>query len=76
MDKIYVLEFADCGKYCAYATREKAKQVLWESYCDELLPTFSESNRETYYAEDYKSLEESGYIIDYGYIEEVAFVNE
>jgi hypothetical protein len=76
MNKIYVLNFNDNGCYCAYATKDAAKKVLWESYCDELLPTFSELNREAYYDEDLKTLEEDGYIIDYGWVEEVTFVNE
>jgi hypothetical protein len=76
MKNIYILHFNDDGVYCAYATKEAAKKVLWECYCDELLPTFSELNRETYYDEDYKSWEEDDYIIDYGWVEEVTFVNE
>jgi hypothetical protein len=76
MDRIYVLNFNDSGNYCAYATREAAKKVLWECYCDDLLPTFSEANRDAYYDEDYKSWEEDDYIIDYGWVEEVTFVNE
>ena len=76
MNKVYVLNFNDSGNYCAYATKDAAKKVLWESYCDELLPTFSEANREAYYDADLQTFEEDDYIIDYGYIEEVTFVNE
>jgi hypothetical protein len=71
MNKIYVLEFADNGVYCAYATKEAAKKVLWESYCEEV----DNETREKYLKEDLKTLEE-GYIIDYGWVEEVTFVNE
>jgi hypothetical protein len=71
MKSIYILEFADSGNYCAYATFDKAKQVLWESYCDEV----DSEIRARHYEEDIKTLEE-GYIIDYGYVDEVAFVNE
>ena len=71
MNKIYVLEFADNGIYCAYATKEAAKKVLWERYCDEE----DAEIRARYYEEDIKTLED-GYIIDYGYINEVTFVNE
>ena len=71
MDKIYILEFADSGNYCAYATFDKAKEVLWECYCDEVDPEI----RARHYEEDIKTLEE-GYIIDYGYVDEVTFVNE
>jgi hypothetical protein len=71
MNKIYVLEFADSGNYCAYATYEKAKQVLWECYCDEV----DKETREKFLEEDLKTLED-GYITDYGYVDEVVFVNE
>ena len=74
--KIYILNFNDSGNYCAYASKEKAKQVLWECYCDEILPNINEADRETYYAEDSKTFEESDYIIDYGWVEEVDFVEE
>ena len=76
MNKVYVLNFNDSGNYCAYATKEAAKKVLWESYCDELLVTISEANREVYLKEDTATFEESDYIIDYGWVEEVTFVNE
>jgi predicted phosphoadenosine phosphosulfate sulfurtransferase len=76
MNKIYVLNFNDSSNYCAYATKEAAKKVLWESYCDELLPNIPESNREAYLKEDTATFEESDYIIDYGWVEEVTFVNE
>ena len=71
MNKIYVLEFVDNGIYCAYATKEAVKKVLWERYCDEE----DAEIRAKYYEEDIKTLEE-GYITDYGYINEVTFVNE
>lgn len=76
MNKIYVLNFNDNGIYCAYASKDAAKKVLWECYCDEILPNINETDRETYYAEDLKTFEESDYIIDYGWVEEVTFVNE
>ena len=76
MDKVYVLNFNDNGIYCAYATKEAAKKVLWECYCDELLPYINPTDRDTYYAEDQKTFEENDYIIDYGWVEEVTFVNE
>jgi inorganic pyrophosphatase len=71
MKSIYILEFADSGNYCAYATYEKAKQVLWETYCEEV----DKETREKFLDEDLKTLED-GYIIDYGYVDEVTFVNE
>ena len=76
MDKIYVLHFNDNGIYCAYATKDAAKKVLWECYCDEILPNISEANREVYLKEDTVTLAEDDYIIDYGWVEEVSFVNE
>jgi hypothetical protein len=71
MNKVYVLEFADSGNYCAYATYEKAKQVLWENYCEEV----DKETREKFLEEDLRTLED-GYITDYGYVDEVTFVNE
>jgi hypothetical protein len=71
-----VLNFNDSGNYCVYATKDAAKKVLWECYCDELLPTFSEANREAYYKADLQTFEDADYIIDYGWVEEVTFVNE
>ena len=71
MDKIYILEFVDSDNYCAYATYEKAKQVLWETYCEEV----DKETREKFLEEDLKTLED-GYILDYGYVDEVTFVNE
>ena len=76
MNKIYVLNFNDSGIYCAYANKDAAKKVLWESYCDEILTKINERDRETYYAEDLKTFEVDDYIIDYGWVEEVTFVNE
>jgi hypothetical protein len=72
MNKVYVLNFNDNGIYCVYATKEAAKKVLWECYCDEVLPAISD----TYAKEDAETLREDSYIIDYGWVEEVTFVNE
>ena len=69
--KIYLLNFNESGAYCAYKSFEKAKQVLWESYCDEC----DEAIRKKYLDEDLITMEE-GYITDYGYIEEIMLVNE
>ena len=69
--KIYVLSFNDSGSYCAYTSFEKAKQVLWECYCDDI----PEETRAKYVKEDYDTLEE-GYITDYGYIDETVLVEE
>jgi hypothetical protein len=52
MKSIYILEFADSGNYCAYATFDKAKQVLWECYCDEV----DAEIRARHYEEDIKTL--------------------
>lgn len=76
MNKVYVLNFNESGIYCAYASEDTAKKVLWECYCDELLPALPEMNRDIYYAADLKTWEEDGCIIGYGWVEEVTFVNE
>ena len=76
MNKIYVLNFNDSGIYCAYANKDAAKKVLWECYCDEILININEIDRKAYYDADFKTFEEDDYIIDYGWVEEVTFVNE
>ena len=68
---IYILNFNDTGIYCAYTSFEKAKQVLWESYCDEI----DQETRTKYLDEDLKTLEE-GFITDYGYIQDTILVEE
>lgn len=76
MNKIYVLKFNDYECYCAYATKEAAKKVLWEYYCDKVLPNISDAYREACYTEDLQTFEESDYITEIGCVEEVTFVNE
>ena len=71
MNKVYVLSFVDSGNYGAYATCEKAKQILWENYCEEV----DKETREKFLEEDLQTFE-VGYITDYGWVEEVTFVNE
>ena len=72
MDKVYVVELYDTGIYCAYKTEAKAKQALWECYCDEI----DEDVRALYLAEDTETLEQRGYITDYGVVNEVTLVDE
>jgi hypothetical protein len=76
MKTIYILHFNDEGVYCTYATKETAKKILWECYCDEVLPYFNETDREACLKEDTETFEKGDYIIDYGWVEEVAIVNE
>lgn len=71
--KIYVLSFNDSGVYCAYTSFEKAKSVLWECYQDEVFVNYNDETKLKYLAEDLATLEE-GYILDYGYIEEIPLV--
>lgn len=68
---IYVLNFNDTGVYCAYTSFEKARQALWECYCDDV----DQGTRTKYLDEDLKTLEE-GYIEDYGYIQDTILVEE
>ena len=69
--KIYIVNFADQDFYCAYTSFEKAKQVLWENYCEEV----SNETRAKFLEDDLKTLEE-GYIIDYGWIAVTDLVEE
>lgn len=68
---IYVLNFADTDNYCAYTSKQKAIETLWQSYCDEIAPEIRDKYRE----EDLETLEE-GYITDYGWVAEVELVED
>lgn len=41
--KIYIVNFNDQGNYAAYTSEAKAKEVLWETYCEEI-PRKQEKN--------------------------------
>lgn len=69
--KVYVLNFADQECYCAYATFEKAKAMLWEAYCEEV----AEETRAKYLEEDLRTINK-GFITDYGWISDTDFVDE
>ena len=70
--KVYVVEFYDSGIYAAYKTKEKAKEVLWQTYCDEVSP----ETRAKYLEEDTKIFEKYSYITSYGAVYTVDFVDE
>ena len=69
--KIYIVNFNDQGNYAAYTSEAKAKEVLWETYCEEI----PAETREKYLEEDKATLED-GYIIDYGWITEIELYDE
>ena len=70
--KIYVIELYDNGIYAAYKTKEKAKEVLWQMYCDEV----DKEVRDKYIAEDTEIFYKYGYITDYGAVCTVELVEE
>ena len=70
--KIYVIELYDDGVYAAYKTKEKAKEVLWQMYCDDV----DREIRERHIAEDTESFEKYDYIFDYGCVCDVELVEE
>ena len=70
--KIYVIELYDDGIYAAYKTKEKAKEVFWQMYCDDV----DREVRERYIAEDTETLEKYDYITDYGCVNTVELVEE
>ena len=72
MDKIYVIELYDDGNYVAYKTKEKAREVLWQMYCDDV----DKEIRDRYFAEDIETFEKYNYITDYGCVNEVILVEE
>ena len=72
MDKVYVVELYDDGIYAAYKTKEKAKEVLWQMYCDDI----DKEIRDRYLAEDTEIFEKYNYITDYGCVSEVILVEE
>jgi hypothetical protein len=69
---IYVIELYDDGIYAAYETKDKAKEVLWQMYCDDV----DREIRDRYLAEDTKTFEKYDYITDYGCVNEVILVEE
>ena len=72
MNKVYVIELYDDGVYAAYKTKEKAKEVLWQMYCDDV----DKEVREKYIAEDTETFYKYDYITDYGAVYTVEFVDE
>ena len=70
--KVYVIELYDDGIYAAYKTKEKAKEVLWQMYCDEV----DREVRERYIEEDTDTFEKYDYITDYGCVNTVTLVEE
>ena len=70
--KIYVIELYDDGMYAAYKTKEKAKEVLWQMYCDDV----DREVREIFIEEDTKTFEKYDYITGYGCVNTVMLVEE
>ena len=70
--KIYVIELNEDGVYVAYKTKEKAKEVLWQMYCDDV----DVEVRQRYIDEDTETLEKYDYIGDYGCVCGVELVEE
>ena len=69
---IYVIELYDDGMYAAYKTKDKAKEVLWQMYCDDV----DREVRERYIEEDTETFYKYDYITDYGCVNEVELVDE
>ena len=69
---VYVIELYDDGIYAAYKTKEKAKEVLWQMYCDDV----DREVRERYIEEDTGTFEKYDYITDYGCVNTVTLVEE
>lgn len=69
---IYVLHFADQDNYAAYTSLKKAKEVMWECYCED----YDEVFRAQYAEEDKVTLEDDNYISDYAWISQVDLFDE
>ena len=69
---IYIVHYNDAENYAAYTSEAKAKQTIWENYCEEM----PDKTKTLYGEEDRNSLEEFGYILDYGWIEQVTLYDE
>ena len=69
---IYIVNFNDQDNYAAYTSEKKAKEVLWDAYCEDI----TEETRLKWGEEDKRTLEESGYIVDYGWIAATDLFNE
>ena len=72
MDRVYVIELYDDGIYAAYKTKEKAKEVLWQMYCDDV----DNEVRQRYIEEDTETFYKYDYITDFGCVNEVTLVEE
>lgn len=69
---IYIVRYNDAETDAAYTSEAKAKQTIWENYCEEM----SDEVKTLHGAEDRSSLEEFGYILDYGWVEAVPLYDE
>ena len=74
MRTVYALVYFDGGLYRVYALEHQAKEELWRSYQEDHLAHRTPEWREQYEAIDRNTLNESGYIEDYGWIEPIYFV--
>lgn len=68
--KVYAVELYGDGIRAVYKNKKKAKEVLWQMYCDNV----DKETREKYIEEDTKTFEEYNYITDYGAVYTVEFI--
>lgn len=74
--EVYVLNYNDAGTGGVYTNKKTAREKLWENYVKEVLPYISFSDAESYIKEDIKTLTESDYIVDYGWISSAPFYQD
>lgn len=71
--EVYVLSYNDTSVYGVYTNKEDARNELWRNYVKEVLPNIDLDRAKDFIDEDIKTLMESDYILDYGYIETAVF---
>lgn len=75
MTKVYIVNFDDGGIAMGFTSIDKAKAYLWSRYSEEVLPNLPADRAAEYVEEDAKTLDESGYIAGYGWIEDTVIAD-
>lgn len=75
MTKVYIVHFED-GMSASFTSTgftsvDKAKAYLWYCYSEEVIPNLPSDKAEEYIEEDAITLDESGFIDCYGWIDSI-----
>lgn len=75
MAKVYIVRFNGGAIFTGFTSIDKAKAFLWSCYSEDILPILPADRAAEDVEEDAKTLDESGYIIEYGWIEDIDIVD-